>query len=97
MKNIHPQYFDEATVICSCGNTFTVGSTKQQIMVEVCHRCHPFYTGQQKYIDTKGKIYDFQRKVKEAEKYQAQRKEKKKKEKNVEYQPKSLKDLLSEI
>jgi large subunit ribosomal protein L31 len=96
MKNIHPQYFDEVKITCSCGNTFVSGSTKAQINVEVCHLCHPYYTGKQKFIDTKGKINTFQKKIQEAEKYQAMKKEKKEKEKNV-YQSKTLRDLLSEI
>jgi large subunit ribosomal protein L31 len=96
MKNIHPKYYEEVKITCSCGNTFVAGSTKQQINVEVCHLCHPYYTGKQKFIDTKGKINAFQKKIQEAEKYQAMKKEKKEKEKTV-YQSKTLRDLLSEI
>jgi large subunit ribosomal protein L31 len=96
MKNIHPKYYEEVKITCSCGNTFVAGSTKQQINIEVCHLCHPYYTGKQKFIDTKGKINAFQKKIQEAEKYQAIKKEKKEKEKNV-YQSKTLRDLLSEI
>lgn len=96
MKNIHPKYYEEVKITCSCGNTFVAGSTKQQINVEVCHLCHPYYTGKQKFIDTKGKINAFQKKIQEAAKYQAMKKEKKEKEKTV-YQSKTLRDLLSEI
>ena len=60
MKNtIHPQYFAEATVICACGHTFTTGSTKQEIHVEICSSCHPFYTGKTKLIDTAGRLQKF--------------------------------------
>lgn len=59
---IHPQY-QEANVICSCGNQFTVGSTKQTIHVELCYNCHPFYTGTQKFVDTASRIEKFQNKL----------------------------------
>jgi large subunit ribosomal protein L31 len=60
-KDIHPKYV-EATVTCGCGNTFTTRSTKSRIAVEICAACHPFFTGQQKYVDTAGRIEKFQRK-----------------------------------
>ncbi len=58
---IHPKYF-ETTVTCNCGNTFTVGSTKPEIHVEVCSKCHPFYTGQQKAIKARGRVEMFNKK-----------------------------------
>jgi len=58
-QNIHPQWFPEAKVTCACGNTFTTGSTKEEIRVEVCSACHPFYTGQQKFVDTLGRVEKF--------------------------------------
>ncbi len=59
-KDIHPQYV-EATVRCSCGNTFTTRSTKPELKVEICAQCHPFYTGKQKLIDSGGRVERFQR------------------------------------
>ena len=56
----HPQYVD-ATVTCSCGNTFTTRSTKPQLHVELCNACHPFYTGKQKLVDTGGRVERFER------------------------------------
>lgn len=56
---IHPQYFAKANVRCNCGNTFTVGSTKEDIRVEICYKCHPFYTGEEKLIDTAGRVEKF--------------------------------------
>ena len=53
---IHPEYYPNAQVTCSCGNTFTTGSTKPMLRVEVCSRCHPFYTGEQRVVDTEGRI-----------------------------------------
>jgi large subunit ribosomal protein L31 len=57
---IHPNYV-EATVTCACGNTFTVGSTKPQLRVDVCSKCHPFFTGQQRILDTAGRVERFRR------------------------------------
>ena len=60
-KKIHPKYA-EATVTCGCGETFVTRSTKEKIVVEVCGKCHPFYTGKQKYVDAAGRIEKFQQK-----------------------------------
>lgn len=92
-QKIQPQYYSNATVTCSCGYSFTTGSTKKNIQVEICYKCHPLYTGQQKFIDTKGKIEDFKKKMTIAKVYQEKLKTKKKK-KTEEYQVKSLKELL---
>ncbi|MCE2462566.1 MAG: 50S ribosomal protein L31 [Dehalococcoidia bacterium] len=54
-KDIHPQYY-AATVTCSCGNTLVLGATKPTMRVEICSKCHPFYTGQQRVVDTEGRI-----------------------------------------
>ncbi|HEX8033125.1 MAG TPA: 50S ribosomal protein L31 [Ktedonobacterales bacterium] len=59
-SGIHPNYV-EATVTCACGNTFTVGSTKPVLKVDVCSQCHPFYTGQQRILDTAGRVERFRR------------------------------------
>jgi large subunit ribosomal protein L31 len=60
-KEIHPKFF-EASARCVCGNEFTVGSTKEAIRVEICSKCHPFFTGKQKLVDTAGRIERFRRK-----------------------------------
>lgn len=57
--DIHPKYYPEAKVTCACGNTFTVGSTKEKIEVEICSACHPFFTGQEKVMDTAGRVEKF--------------------------------------
>ena len=54
--DIHPTYYPEAQITCSCGNIYTIGATKAQIRVEVCGVCHPFYTGEQRIIDTEGRV-----------------------------------------
>lgn len=56
---IHPKWFADAKVTCACGNNFTVGSTIPEIHVEVCSLCHPYYTGQMKYLDTAGRVEAF--------------------------------------
>jgi len=56
---IHPAYYLKARVTCACGNVFTVGSTKPELQVEICSKCHPFYTGKEKLIDTAGRIERF--------------------------------------
>lgn len=65
---IHPTWYPEAKVKCACGNTFTVGATVPEIRVEVCYNCHPFYTGQMKYVDTAGRVDAFVAKRKKAKK-----------------------------
>ena len=61
MKNdIHPKFNTKAKVTCACGNTFTVGSTVDEIHVEICSNCHPFYTGKQKLVDTARRVEKFQ-------------------------------------
>ncbi len=61
-KDIHPQY-EEATVHCSCGNTFTTRSTKKELHVELCSQCHPFYTGKQKLVDSGGRVDRFNKRL----------------------------------
>ena len=60
-EGIHPDYY-QATVTCNCGNTFVTGSTKKEIHVEICSKCHPFYTGQQKATQARGRIERFNKK-----------------------------------
>jgi len=57
---IHPNYV-EATVVCSCGNTFQTRSTRPQLHTEVCSKCHPFFTGEQRIVDTAGRVERFKR------------------------------------
>lgn len=62
-KDIHPKY-TESVVTCGCGETFKTCSTRKEIQVEICSKCHPFYTGKQKFVDTTGRLEKFQRKFK---------------------------------
>ncbi len=63
-KDIHPQYYSDAKIICACGNTIIVGSTVKEIKVELCSKCHPFYTGKQKLVDTARRVEKFEAKLK---------------------------------
>ncbi len=63
----HPQYFDTTVITCSCGNSFTTGSTLESIQVEVCSNCHPFFTGKQKFVDTARRVEKFQDRSKKAD------------------------------
>ncbi|MDD4606897.1 MAG: 50S ribosomal protein L31 [Patescibacteria group bacterium] len=62
-KDIHPQYYPQAQFICACGNNWQAGSTQEKVEVEICSACHPFYTGQQKLVDTQGRVDKFKRRL----------------------------------
>ena len=62
-KGIHPTYYPDAQVICSCGNTWTTGSTQKLIRTDVCSKCHPFFTGEQRIVDTEGQVDRFYKKL----------------------------------
>jgi large subunit ribosomal protein L31 len=62
-EKIHPVWYPEARVHCACGATFTTGSTKPEIAVEICSACHPLFTGQQKLVDTAGRVDKFQQRA----------------------------------
>jgi large subunit ribosomal protein L31 len=58
-KDIHPKYFPAAKIACACGNVITVGSTKEDIKIDLCSKCHPFYTGKQKIVDSARRVEKF--------------------------------------
>ena len=60
---IHPKYYDKASVTCACGNSFTVGSTKPALRVDLCSKCHPFFTGEQRIVDTAGQVERFMKRL----------------------------------
>ncbi|MFA6355134.1 MAG: 50S ribosomal protein L31 [Candidatus Paceibacterota bacterium] len=62
-KDIHPKYNDKSVVTCACGATFPVGSTMDKITVEICSQCHPFYTGNEKVLDTAGRVDRFKKRA----------------------------------
>lgn len=68
-KDIHPTYYHDATVICACGNTWKTGSTQKELRTDVCFKCHPFYTGEQRIVDTEGQVDRFYRKLQARQQY----------------------------
>jgi large subunit ribosomal protein L31 len=67
-EGMHPEYYPQAQVICGCGNTFTTGATKQVIKTDICSACHPFFTGEQRIVDTAGQVERFMRRLEKKEK-----------------------------
>ncbi len=65
-QGIHPKYM-KATVTCACGESFETGSTKEEIRVEICSKCHPFFTGKQRIVDSGGQVEKFQKRLKKAD------------------------------
>ena len=68
-QGIHPTYYPDAQIICACGNTWTTGSTKKVIHTDVCSKCHPFYTGEQRIVDTEGQVDRFYKKLQARQQY----------------------------
>jgi large subunit ribosomal protein L31 len=66
-KDIHPTWYPEAQVICSCGETYTMGATKEMIRTDVCSACHPFFTGEQRIVDSEGQVERFMRRLERRE------------------------------
>jgi large subunit ribosomal protein L31 len=62
-KDIHPEYYPEARVVCGCGNSFVTGATKQLIKTDICSACHPFFTGEQRIVDTAGQVERYMRRL----------------------------------
>ncbi len=75
--NIHPKYHSDVAVACACGNKFTTGSTVTEINTEICSNCHPFYTGKQKLLDTRGNVDRFKKRRELAVKVASEKTEKK--------------------
>ncbi len=76
---IHPTWYPEARVHCACGSVFTTGSTMKDISVEICSACHPLFTGQQKFIDTAGRVDKFNQRLAAAEQKKSEAAERKRK------------------
>ena|SRR3989337_163106 len=98
----HPTYYSEAKVICACGNTFTTGSTKPEIRVEICAKCHPFFTGEMRFVDTLGRVERFQQKqalhsVKGVSKKQKKLLKKQQEEAEDAARPKTIREMLERV
>ena len=72
---IHPTYYPEATVVCACGNTWKTGSTQESTRTDVCSACHPFFTGEQRIVDTEGQVDRFYKKLKVHEEFEKEKHE----------------------
>lgn len=94
-KGIHPKFNTNTVVTCACGNTFTTGSTLDKINIDMCSKCHPFFTGTQKFVDTEGRVEKFAKRQAIAKK-NAENKKEAKKQVIDERKPKSLKEMLKE-
>jgi large subunit ribosomal protein L31 len=92
-KDTHPKWYPNAKISCACGHEFTAGATVPEIKVEICSQCHPFYTGQERLVDTAGQVEKFEKKVATA-KAQKPTKKRKKQEEKIEERPKTLKEML---
>lgn len=90
-KEIHPKYFDKVKAECSCGATFELGSTLENIKVEICSNCHPAYTGNKKLVDAAGRVDRFRARLEKSKQMQSilqsQKKDKEKKKKVLDKQP----------
>lgn len=92
---IHPKYYNDCKVACACGNSFTTGSTSPEIKTEICSACHPFFTGEMRFVDAQGRVEAFQKKMEKARVHiKKKAKQKKKEEKEKKEQPKTLKEML---
>ena len=81
-KDIHPEYYPNAKIHCACGNIFYIGSTKKEFDVEICYKCHPFYTGENKLVDTAGRVEKFKAKMEKAKEFSSRSKKEKREIKN---------------
>ena len=70
-EGIHPRFYPDAQAVCSCGNSWTVGATVPTIRTDVCHACHPFFTGEQRIVDTEGQVDRFYQRLEKREEIQA--------------------------
>lgn len=94
-QGIHPNWHHDCVVTCACGNTFTTGSGSATLQVDICSACHPFFTGEMKFVDRQGRVDRFMQKMKAAQTKKTTRKSKKKSQK-VEEEQKSYQQILRE-
>lgn len=96
--DIHPKYHTDAKVTCACGNTFATGSTLSEIHVDICSKCHPFFTGEMRFVDTQGRVEKFEAQRKKAAKYISKKKKGKASATDSgSDQPQTLKEMLTQV
>lgn len=91
-KGLHPTWYHDCQVTCSCGNTFVIGSNEQTLQVDICNKCHPFFTGEVRFVDRQGRVDRFKKRVEAAENRKATKKPSKKMAKGED--PKSYQQIL---
>lgn len=92
---IHPTYYSDATITCACGNVMTVGSTQKSFHVELCSKCHPFYTGEQRFVDSASRIQKFQDKQNVAKQFKVTQVKKQEEKKAKASGPRTLAEMLA--
>jgi large subunit ribosomal protein L31 len=99
-SNIHPNWHNDTKVTCSCGNTFVTGSALEEIQVDICSQCHPFFTGEMKFVDQQGRVDRFKKQMEQAQqkkqKSQQKLEEKKQTQQTKQEQPLSYQEILRE-
>jgi len=96
-KTNQDQYYPQAKVSCACGNEFSVGSTKPEIKVDICSACHPFFTGQMKYVDTGGRVKRFEDRLKQVKKQPPKSKKRGQRDQSTTAPVKTLKEMLEQV
>jgi len=91
-KEIHPKYYSNTKVTCSCGESFEIGSTIPELKVEICSRCHPAYTGNKKFIDTAGRLDKFKHRLEKTAKIKAELEKAKAKKEATKESPNKLEE-----
>jgi large subunit ribosomal protein L31 len=97
--NIHPKWYNHAQVTCTCGNTFTTGSTQPKIQVDICAKCHPYFTGEMKFVDRQGRVDRFKQKLQHAQQVATEQQAKAQQQSaqtNVIQEEKSYQEILRE-
>ncbi len=93
-QGIHPNWHQDCKVTCSCGNVFLIGSTFEELQVDICNKCHPFFTGEMKFVDRQGRVDKFMKKLEKAKVHQASGTNKMKTKKTSDDPQKSYKQIL---
>lgn len=92
-QGIHPNWHHDAVVTCACGNTFVTGSTLDKIDTDICAKCHPFFTGEMRFVDRQGRVDAFKKKMAAAQAVQ-QKAQKAKTKKQADNEPKTYQEIL---
>jgi large subunit ribosomal protein L31 len=95
-SNLHPTWYPQATVTCACGASFVTGASQDSYNVDICSKCHPFFTGEMKFVDRQGRVDKFMQKMQAAQSHQASTKNKPKKSTKSDKDQQSYRQILQE-